>query len=64
MEQRYTFFLLEGSSTPSAFEVDYCTSVEAAINKAERLLAERPRYDVVEVSDGEISQLVKRSSPR
>ena len=60
MDKTYTLFLHDGSPTPPAFEIDAFESPEDARKRALRILAERPRYNAVEVSDALTSFRVER----
>ena len=60
MDKTYTLFLHDGSPTPPAFEIDAFKSPAEARKRALRLLAERPRYSAVEVSDAFTSFRVER----
>ena len=60
VDRPYTFFLLDGSAAPAAFEIQVLADAEAARAWALKLLQERPRYTAVEVFDGETSFATRR----
>jgi hypothetical protein len=59
-EKAYTLFLHDGSKKPPVFEIDFFESPDAARAKALKLLADRPRYTAIEVSDALTSFRVER----
>jgi hypothetical protein len=56
----FTLFLLDGSASPPAFEVDFFEGPENARARALQVLNERTRYHAVEVFDGVESFIVER----
>ncbi len=51
--QTYTFYLHDGPDEIPAFEIELFEERALALNFARRLLADRPRYDLVVVMEEE-----------
>ena len=51
----FTFYLHDGAETVPAFEIELLDRDEDAVAFGRRLLAQRPRYTHVEITEGERS---------
>ena len=63
MEERgFTFFMENSAGERATFDIEFCESETSAIERARRLLQDRPQYRAVEVFDGAKSIRVERPS--
>ena len=60
----FTFYLQDGPDTVPQFEIQLFDRAEEAVAYGEQLLAQRPRYTTVVVTEGEteIARILRRAA--
>ena len=61
-DRGFTFFMENNVGERATFEIEFCEDETAAIERARRLLQDRPHYRAVEVFDGVKSVRVEHPS--